>query len=538
MNNELYIVDVYVPNEGEPESALELSILRLNAVHGRPRVHVHTYIMPGSYHLARIRWSDAVKHGITQDMFRDTFWPTLSDLINADYLKGAEVVCFCSNIEPVQTLVKNSSFRFSILNRWQEVFAGDAVASSFTTCAQMLEYMGLDPEDHSNTGYTASMKRAHAYLAIWSYLWQCSNFQVRPPAGYTTFSQNPYWPLVNVPDPWYQGDPKELTEIPSAALQDYFSDRLPDYVNWSNMCIYGNDWSFGRSRSVDVQLTNQDVMINFIFYKLFNLRTRLLVLAFYSLYNKKTEYARIIALHQNHFNTLKNHIKDDFASFVISHLDDFLTGKQKKKIISALVNSALQSKFEEPEEQLNYTFLKRNADRKVMSFDELTLSKNNSIQWYRQISTKEDVIYRCFTIMGSPDERNDCIDNINEKIGQLLTEAKDPFAQCWLRQDLKEWIEYITGFTWIELARPAMATDSGSLTDTRNTIRGIISERSRPFLRSYVGNFRTVIDSINETKDGEKTTFCFSFMGTTYDIVVDKTDDGSSMFAKWKKKLL
>ena len=43
--------------------------------------------------------------------------------------------------------------------------------------------------------------------------------------------------------------------------------------------------------------------------------------------------------------------------------------------------------------------------------------------------------------------------HVNQKIGELLTEAKDPFASCWLSEDLKEWIQAITGFTWSDLSR-------------------------------------------------------------------------------------
>ena len=533
----IYVVDVYVPNEGEPESALELTILRINSLEERPRVVVHSYLMPSPYHMERIRWSDALSHGIKKELFSHTTWPSLYDIYACDFLKDKHVVCFCSNLDPVQTLVKNSSQCFSILNSWQEVFAGNEQASSLTSCRAMLDYMGLELQDHSNTGYTPSMKRAHAYLAIWIYLINCSNCHVQPEPGDSSWSQNNFWPLYSVPEPWYHGNPKELNEIPAEALCDYFSERLPDYINWSSMCIYNNDWIFGRTRNYNVRLTKQDAMLDFIFYRLFNLKKRILVLSFYSLYNNnsnKTEYARLIALHQGQFSQLKNYIKEDFASFVISHLDDFLSGIQKKQIIDALVDQALQAKFEKPLEKFNFKDMQKHADERSLQFEQQRLDSNHNIVWYQEISTNEDLLYRCFVIRGTTAERNECIDHINDKIASLLQEARNPFASCWLSEDLKEWIQAITGFTWMELSRPARASDSDSLTNTRFSIQEIIAKRSKSFLRAYVNNFKTIINEINNLPEGQHNTFCFSFMAITHDVIVDKTDAGKGLFARLK----
>lgn len=530
----IYIVDVYVPNEGEPESALEITILRIKALDSRPKVVVHSYIMPSAYHLARIRWNDAHSHGINKEIFRSGAYPTLVDIYSRDFLKDKQVVCFCSNLDPVQTLVKNASSCFSILNTWQEVFAGNELVSSFTSCRAMLDYMGLEVQDRSNTGYTPSMKRSHAYLAIWLYLSNCSQYQIQPNYGDSTLAKNNFWPLSSVVEPWYQGNPKDFDEIPSEALCDYFSERLPDYLNWENLCIYQNDWIFGRNRNYNVQLTKQDAMLDFIFYRLFNFKKRLLVLSFYSLYHNRTEYARLIALHQGQFSALKNYVKEDFAAFLISHLDDFLSGTQKRIIIDALVDQALQSKFEKPVEQFNFKDMLKHQDEGSLNFVQQHLESNHNIVWYQEISTKEDLLYRCFVIKGSIVERNECIDHINTKISELLQEARNPFAPCWLSLELKEWIQAITGFTWMELSGPVRASDSESLQNTRFSIQEIIAKRSKGFLRSYLNNFKTIINDINNLPEGQHNTFCFSFMAITHDVIVDKTDAGKGLFARLK----
>lgn len=536
----IYIVDVYVPNEGEPESALELSILRINDLDSRPSVYVHSYIMPSNYHLARIRWSDAHSYGISQELFRNAIWPSLSDLVAADFLKDKQVVCFCSNLDPVQTLVQNCDNCFSVLNSWQEVFAGNEYASSLTTYSQMLDYMGIDRQDFSNTGYTASLKRAHAYIAIWLYLYNCTQAQVQPEYGDNSLAQNCFWPLSSVPSPWYDVNVKEFSDIPFEAISQYFSQSLPDYINWSSMCIYVHDWIFGRQRNYDIKLSNQDYMLNFIFYRLFNLKKRILVLSFYSLYNQRVDYARIIALHDGQFSTLTRYVKEDFASFMLSHLDDFLSGQQKKDIIRALVKEVLQDRFTKPMERAGYEdMLALENNHKLENnhnthIEKKSLELNKNIVWYKEIAIKQEIIYRCFVIKGSLQERNECIDHVNQKIGELLTEAKDPFASCWLSEDLKEWIQAITGFTWTDLSRAQKQTDSESLKNTRNTIKEIIIDNYKKYLVSYKENFKKVVTEINDLPDNERTKFCFSFMGITHEVVVDKIEDASllSFFKK------
>ena len=529
----IYIVDVYVPNEGEPESALELSILRINDLDSRPSVYVHSYIMPSNYHLARIRWSDAHSYGISQELFRNAIWPSLSDLVAADFLKDKQVVCFCSNLDPVQTLVQNCDNCFSMLNSWQEVFAGNEYASSLTTYSQMLDYMGLDRQDFSNTGYTASLKRAHAYIAIWLYLYNCTQAQVQPEYGDNSLAQNGFWPLASVPSPWYDVNVKEFSDIPFEAISQYFSQSLPDYINWSSMCIYVHDWIFGRQRNYDIKLSNQDYMLNFIFYRLFNLKKRILVLSFYSLYNQRVDYARIIALHDGQFSTLTRYVKEDFASFMLSHLDDFLSGQQKKDIIRALVKEVLQDRFTKPMERAGYEdMLALENNHKLENnhnthIEKKSLELNKNIVWYKEIAIKQEIIYRCFVIKGSLQERNECIDHVNQKIGELLTEAKNPFASCWLSEDLKEWIQAITGFTWSDLSRAQKQTDSESLKNTRNTIKEIIIDNYKKYLVSYKENFKKVVTEINDLPDNERTKFCFSFMGITHEVVVDKIEDAS-----------
>lgn len=527
----IYIVDVYVPNEGEVESALEFAIIRINSPFERPTVYVHTFIQPPVSMINRIRWNDAHEHGISRDLFNEDLWPSIYDLITAEYLKEKDVVCFSAVNEPMLSLLRNCHSCFNILSRWQEAFAGDDEFNSLTDYRQMLSAIGLPSEDPSNTRYTPLMKRLHAYIAIWLYLVKKRAHNMSPEEAMSLQETN-FWPIKSVPDPWYTGEPKELSDIPTEAICEYFSDRLPDFIDWSNMFIYRHDWKFGSDQLRMVKLSEQDSMLNFIFYNFFNLKTRLLVLAFYAIYIGRTEYARTIALHQGTFSSLQNSIKEDFATFVIPHLDDFLSADQKRRLIEALVKELIRTKSQSHNEGYDFMELKKHKEENGLTFKEEHIASNRNVVCYREILNKDEVLYRCFMIQGNTDERNECIDFIQEKINALLLEAKNPLSQCWLSESLKTWIEYITGFTWHELARDPRQRDSTTLTRTRHSIREIIKENSNIYFKSYYNNFRKCIEAINDVDDGQTKILAFLFQGIPHEFVVDRSDDNAGFFRR------
>ena len=142
VDNAFYIVDVFVPNRGEPESALELTILRVVDPEILPQVYVHTYIRPELNILSRIHWSYAASYGISRDQILGSDYPTFHEIVNADYLRDKSVVCLCENFEPIQTLVAHAQQCYSLLNMWQEVFAGDEDAGQIAELEQMLSETG------------------------------------------------------------------------------------------------------------------------------------------------------------------------------------------------------------------------------------------------------------------------------------------------------------------------------------------------------------------------------------------------------------
>lgn len=531
----IYFVDIYVPNEGEYESSLELAIFRLSDLEDRPSIYVHTYLNPVNYNLSRIRWRDAAQYGITQNTITRNMWPTLKEILLEDYLKGKDVVCFSASVEPVRSLVQNTHSCRSIVDMWHVVFANVPEAESLDNHEEMLAYLGLPVKDDSNTKYTPLMKRMFANISIWIYLLDCQRLRTLAPINSNFLGFN-FWPLQNVPDPWYTGEPETLSDIPTEALELYFSSRLPDFIDWSNMFVYRHDWTFGRERTCDIKLSKQDAMIQFIFTKFFSLKTRLLVLAFYAIYSSRVKYALAIALNGSFFDALPDAIKEDFGSFMIAHLDDFLSRKQKHSIISALVEQVILGKAENRIEDYDYDELKRYSSENGLVFDELFLESNRAICWYREISSKDEILYRGFIIQGSLEERNACIDLVSDKLNELLMEAKDPLSGYWLTPNLKQWIQHITGFSWQELHRPPRPNDSDTLTHTRQIIREIINQHSQKFCEVFRNNMISCAERINNVEEGTKVKFSFIFQGVLFYIMVDKTGEKPSLLHRIFKK--
>ena len=96
----LYFLDVCLPNENEPNLSVEMGILRWSAKRDdRPEVYVHTYLRPQL--INRVRWTNVASMGIDKQKIVDNKrLPTISDMIDADFLKYRHVVCFNAELEP------------------------------------------------------------------------------------------------------------------------------------------------------------------------------------------------------------------------------------------------------------------------------------------------------------------------------------------------------------------------------------------------------------------------------------------------------
>lgn len=545
----LYFLDVYVPENSDPSCALEVAVLCMNANTVRPIVHIHSFLQPQPISVInRYRWEEAERFGISRNVIEHGNFPNFYDIVKADYLKGLDIICFNSAHEAISNLTKNAHSCESLVDIWHRVFRhAKNEARDFTEYEQMLDYIGLDKEDRSNTLYTPLMDRIHAYIAILYYLNLCVERKQVPNRRDPAFIQNPYWPLQNITVPWYSGKPKSLKEIKTTEVQTYFSERLPDFIDWKNLHIYVDDWTFGRKPRAILNVSGQDAMMNYIFFNLFDIERQILVLAFYSLFARRTNYAGIIALHTGDFSSLPNYIKADFSSFMLKHLDDFLNKAQKCFIIESLVSQVVQDNASKTNENIEYLAIYKEHAKKIKKFnsknslldcfdlESCSLDCNKNIDWFIKLCNKGEIIAYYFVITGNQQERDECIDRINAKFREMSIAVKNPFADCWLNEDLKLWIESVTGLPWQKIQSEPRHNDSPTLTSARKTISSIIAKQSKAYCAGFFNNISQCVSKINEGELLDRNNISsawFYFQGIRYIVIIDDSDSNAGLLRR------
>ena len=227
----------------------------------------------------------------------------------------------------------------------------------------------------------------------------------------------------------------------------------------------------------------------------------------------------------------------DFLSFIIRHLDDFLTAAKKTMIISALVKQLLQTRREEAVQHYDYEALKKQRDENGLIFEEETIPNNKNIVCYKEIRNQERVLYRCFVMQGSADERNACIDFINLKMREIYTSLQDPMSPFWFSEELRLWICYITGFSWDELTNRNRPQDRETLVATRHSICSIMKEQIHPYVQLFLQQLSSMVEDINNTSEKENKRSLFAFMGVTHEVIVEKTTENMSFLERVKRIL-
>ena len=537
--NSLYFLDFYVPNEGEPETALEVGVLRYEPSEGRPSVFLHSFIKPERP--SRVRWSNAYAQGILRERIlgpQGAELPSLNELQLRGFLKDKTVVCFNPSLEPFKSFVSKAYNVYSILGTWLEVHARDDKASKLLKPSQMLNYIGLPDVDSSNTRYTALLCRLQSLIAVWSYLDDYKRdlmLHRKRTASGISFTQT--WPLSDVRLDYFEAlaSAHSFAEVQPAVLRSVFSDALPDYLDWTQIQVFSHDWVFRRrqQRSTGTLGGRINSMADLIFNKVLSIQMKFWVLIFYCIYDKKTDYAREIALKDGRYSELSPSIKDDFSLFVISHLDDFLDSNQKRILLKSIIHQVMG-------EQARTTFEHYDFDALYKKFSQ---EKDNSlifhqarpdgcsVRCFKEISRRnEGALYRRYEISGNEHDRELCINYVNELFRAFIHEVQDPFASVWTPPVLRQWVQYITGFSWQELTAPPHQGEEELLKRSRDFLHEIITLESLPWKSELKRNLIETVNAINQDPDGAYHNE-FTFQGTSVEIDV-QVKTKSSLFSR------
>lgn len=524
----LYFVDFYVPNEGESETALEIAVLCLKNTDKKPFVFLHSFIMPPL--INRVRWKEAKTEGISRDLITKSTVaiPSLQDLNALECLKDKNVVCFNDSIEPVKSFIAGAHNVESILELWNSIFAGNEDAMHCTKISHMLDYLNFEHIDNSINHYTALLKRVFAMVAIYDAL---TNSKVKAETllfGGDDKRYSEYWPLYSLQEiNIFDSTNKSFNDIDRESIDEFFSEHMADYLNWYNLFIYDRGWSFELTKKAEPNigsLKGKIDMSDFIYNRVFNFSTKLWVIIYYALYDKKLSYAKEIVLKNADFSLLPQSIKEDFSTFLVKHLDEFLTRTQKYSIIRSMIHQSLSNKANIPYQDIDFDSYKKlyGKDRHFnMKFIERKAGPQCTVKAFREIQKADRIIYRAYQISGDENDRNDCIIYVNHLFREFMQECANPFSPFFTDNDLNLWILFITGFSFEDLARKSKATDSTDLLELKASYIEFVQEANYIYISKLKQHLTLVIKEISKDiyRDFHDK---FCFMGTSIDIIVSK----------------
>lgn len=530
----VYFVDVYTPNEGEPELSLEFGILRWFAEQDeRPEVYVSTYLRP-EIAVNRVRWPNAQSEmKIDRDRIEgDPNLPTLNNMIAEDYLEKKHVVCFDACIEPFPNFTVNAYDVVSIVALWNDIYSDDEKALKCTTLDEMCDYIGIVQDNNENTKYTPLLKRLNKMAALWSLL---SEIEKNPKARRNLTSGgiqfNLVWPLPKSEDKWFEKEPEKLSDLTNKEIEDFFTGHLADRIDWYSMNMYASDWIYHRAkRSGASDLTGKRELAEFVFSKVFTCRMQIWVLIFYALYHHKKETSLNIALSRGDFRQVEDESAvESFVSFIVDNLDVFLSAPQKNSLIASLVKQTLEENDSIPFEHYNYDKIKKNY-KQTSTGPRPFYTKNaptvDSESCYKEIrNAKGKTIYRCYEVKSRGKNRQLEAELVVRNLTKLYSEALNVFSDIWLTTDLKLWIQFITGHDFTDLSRESKETDPHDLIEARLALKKIIENVAYKYMLALHNHLEDAIRAV-KINDIALSPICFNFQGISVEVIIKQPKVG------------
>ncbi|MGN0901832.1 MAG: hypothetical protein ACI4M9_00980 [Succinivibrio sp.] len=524
----IYFVDAYTPNEGEPALCLEYGVLRLQRQgieKSRPEVFVHSYLKPANSPL-RVNWLNAEKEmGITRDRIdHDNTLPTIDNMVDKNYLDGHCVVCFDDMLEPFGSLVMTCSHVDSIVKMWAEFSRDDEKAAACTTLEQMCDYVSLLPDNFENNNYTPFLKRLHRMAALWYQLTEILKVPPRSRKSLLGGMQFSYiWPLPNTSQDWFDHPASSLKDLTKDDIEKFFSSTMSDRINWFDVAMYGNDWMYERKiKNTYGRLKGSKQLASFIFNNVLDFNMQMWVLIFYSLYWRKNNVAILLAKSAGQFSHLDPASLENFSSFLIENMDSFLNSEQKNKLIASLVRQSLKDNGEKPFMAKDYIKLQKQTLKHkgqcALLCTGMSPEGRYSNSCWRITNDKGLPVFFRFEVKGNGTDRSVYIEFAIRQISMFYEQARNVLSDIWLSENLKNWIQYITGITFSEIVRPQRINDSKELNNVRTALIRIIESEAASYMSRLHKQFSESISFIRSSHNGDP--LRFSFQGISFEIAI------------------
>ncbi|MGN1281573.1 MAG: hypothetical protein ACI4UM_06675 [Succinivibrio sp.] len=538
-SSELFFVDAYSPNRGEPGLCLEYGVLRWSNNNGeseRPEVYIHSYLKPTTP--GRINWSSAFSEMKISSDYIDEHpeLPTIDDMIDTDYLKGRKAVCFNEDDDPFYSLVSQCSEVISIQKLWAHLYEDDESALACNTLNKMCDYIGVPPDNRENTNYTPLLKRLHKMVALFFLLQgiaKAPKKHRKMSSGGMQFTH--IWPLPSTQNSWFGHEASSFAELSDEEINVFFNGNLADRIDWYKMSMYAYDWVYNRdtSKSKTDLFGRQDMSI-FIFNEVLSFQMQMWVLIFYSIYTHRQETARQIALSRGNFVNIKTALVEHFSNFIIDNLDAFLNSVQKTRLVASLISQSLSANAGKQFEHFDYDSLRKKALGRHTG-PKMYFTENNphspSQSCHKEIrDSLGKVIYIRYEVKGRGRNREENKLIIVNKLKELYNSASNPFSDIWLPNELKLWIQYITGCSFSDITRISKATDSEHLQEVRTTLRKIIEQCAYSYLKALYDQAGRIVSLIQDDSV-EHEPVKFNFQG----ISIEVTFESASKSSLWRK---
>ncbi len=537
---QVYFAGIFSPNEGEEGQSVEFAILRWDLGTSTdtpapsselPYIRVHSFLSPSMPN--RLRWGILNEHGIDPRMLQKnaTVYPSESDLLAEDYLKGRHTVIFDGNREIMHRLVNNCSAVDEIVTMWHEVFADseDERLKTASSLDEMLRYMNFPTVSEiacQSHHYTRLLCELYATASLWAVLRFFKNHpQKIGEILQSSMPLNDLWPVREAPDFWFEGEHSSLASFSASEIERFFSRNTQDYIDWRHTNIYVHDWNYGQrvtARISQEKLPQASAICHRIFNELFTVDVQLRILVYYAVFAHKREYASEIAIRDGDFSLLQDSIREDFTNFLMMHLKDFLGPKQKEMVLSQIFNSSLMIRNKYSYQQYNYEQEKQKQlqDRAASPYFLLQEPSQSSVRYFEEIRRYDRTpAYRHYIISGRNDERRMCINGVSKLLNRFLLELKDPYAPIWSDKEFQGWIEYITGVSFGEICRQPRMHDSADIIAARTLVSHVVATETMPYILKLRELLTREIQNISAAEDREYHS-TFIFMGVSVEITV------------------
>ncbi len=537
---QVYFAGIFSPNEGEDGQSVEFAILRWDLGSATdtpapsavlPYIRVHSFLSPSMPN--RLRWGILNEHGIDPKLLQKnaTIYPSESDLLAEDYLKGCHTVIFDGNREIMHRLVSNCSAVDEIINMWHEIFENseDERLRTASSLDEMLRYLNLPTVSevaNQSHHYTRLLCELYASASLWAVL----RFLKTHPRKIGEILQNALplngsWPISEAPDYWFEGEHDSLASFSSDEIKGFFSRNIQDYIDWRHTNIYIHDWNYRQRATPRIsqeKLQQAASICQGIFNKMFSVDVQLWILVYYSVFAHKSKYAKEIALRNGDFSQLQDSIREDFTNFMMRHLKDFLGPKQKKMVLSQIFNTSIVARNKYSYQQFNYDQEKQKQQQDKSSSPYFLYQEpaQSSVHYFEELRRFDRTpVYRHYIISGRNEERKMCINGVSKLLNKFLLELKDPYAPIWLDKDAQGWVDYITGQSFGEICSQPRMHDNADVRAARELVSEVVATETMPYILKLRELLTREIQNISASEDREYHS-TFVFMGVSVEITV------------------